>query len=329
MSKKQLHKIENKTILITGGAGFIGSHLCEKFVENNKIVVYDNFRRNALQYTAIQSHKNLTLIQGDILDGNKVQNIFRTYSIDCVLHLAAIAGVSSYYKNPLETLSVDVWGTYHILNFSAEYGIKHVVLFSSSEVYGVEASNATEESPTIQGPATDSRWSYSVGKLAGDHFAFAFSKIKKLPITIIRPFNIYGPRQVGEGAISNFVLSAVQNKPLIVRGNGKQRRAWCYIDDLVDGVIKIISCNNSHNEIFNLGNPREIVTVTQLAKKILHRANSKSNIMYKEHLFTDITNRSPNIKKAEALLSYRPKVMLNEGLKKTINWFEIYEKTGH
>lgn len=316
MQKKLLR---NKKILITGGAGFIGSFLCERLVKNNTLTVFDTLRRNALQYSPVLNHKNLHLITGDVLDQSTLSQVVKDK--DVVIHLAAIAGVSSYYKNPLQTLEVDAWGTYGVLNAANEHKVNHVILFSTSEVYGPHAQDVTEKSLTVQGPATDSRWSYAVGKLIGDHFAFAFSKMKKLNITIVRPFNIYGPRQVGEGAIQIFITQALQNTPLVIRGDGTQKRAWCYIDDFIDGVCQMINNKQAYNQIFNLGNPEAFISVTDLAKLIIRLSKSTSQIEHTPHAFTDIINRSPSIKKAQQIIGYDPHVSMQRGLEQTIDWF--------
>ena len=239
---------------------------------------------------------------------------------ELVVHLAAIAGVSSYYKNPLKTLEVDAWGTYNTLKLAAKLGVKQVIMASSSEVYGPEAKDVTEESLTAQGPATASRWSYGVGKLVGDHFGLAFAKMTRLKVTIVRPFNIYGPRQVGEGAIQIFVPLALKNKTLQVKGSGRQARAWCYIDDCVEAILKMIGNSKAYNQIFNIGNPSEPVTVKQLAERTVKLAQSKSKLEFISQPFAEINYRSPDVTKAKKMLGYQPQVSLNEGLKRTINW---------
>ena len=325
MSKKLQSPIKNKKILITGGAGFIGSHLAEALVQNNRVTIFDNLRRNALQYTDIQNHKNINIVKGDVLDKKNLEDTIKGQ--DYVVHLAAIAGVSSYYKNPLATLEVDAWGTYNVLDISSRLGIKHVITSSTSEVYGINAKDVSETSSTVQGPATDSRWSYAVGKLVGDHFAFAFSKVKKLPVTIVRPFNVYGPRQVGEGAIQIFVKQSLEGEPLTIRGKGKQKRAWCYITDFIQAIIQIMGNPNAFGEIFNIGNDKEIVDAQQLATIIKEITQSRSVLEYMDNPFTEIEYRSPNIEKARKLLGYTPSVSLHNGLKHTIDWYKSYEKT--
>ncbi|MFH1856957.1 MAG: NAD-dependent epimerase/dehydratase family protein [Candidatus Omnitrophota bacterium] len=311
--------IKNKKILITGGGGFIGSHLCQALVENNKITVYDNGRRDALQYTGLQNHKNLTFVKDDILNFENLKKSVKGQ--DIVLHLAAIAGVSSYYKHPLKTMEVNTIGAYNALKASAETGVKLFVNFSTSEVYGPFIFNAEEEGQTHQGPATVSRWSYSVSKLTTDHFSFAFFKEKKLPIISVRPFNIYGPGQIGEGAIQIFAKRAIDGEDLVVLGDGLQIRAWCYISDFVEGVLLCLENKNAIGHIFNIGNPAATVTILELAKKIKNMFDSKSKIVFQENKFTDVRVRVPSIETAKNILGFEPKVDLEEGLEKAIEWY--------
>lgn len=323
MSKKPFPKISQKKIVITGGAGFIGSHLAEILVDDNSVTIFDNFRRNALQYTSLQSHRNINLVRGDVLNIRQLQKVL--VGNDIVIHAAAVAGVSSYYSNPLVTLEIDALGGYNVLKIASESSLKQVIIFSSSEVYGTHGGPISETTPTCQGPTTDSRWSYAVGKLTSDHFAFAFAKMTKLNITIIRPFNIFGPGQVGEGAIQQFVPQALNNQPLIVRGNGKQVRAWCYIKDFVRGVMHILGNKKAYNQIFNIGNPDNTITITDLAANIIKLTKSRSKMIMKPHQFTDIDHRVPNIDKASKILDYKPSILLNEGLLETIAWYKRYQ----
>jgi nucleoside-diphosphate-sugar epimerase len=319
MSKRQLVKKKGRKILITGGAGFIGSHLVERLVETDQITVFDNFRRDALSFTLSKKHPNLTLVTGNVLNAKALERTIPGHEI--VVHLAAIAGVTSYERNPLLTLEVDAWGTYNILKIAAQNHIKQVILSSSSEVYGPYATQVSETALTTQGPATESRWSYGVGKLVGDHFAFAFTKMTDLPITIMRPFNIYGPRQIGEGAVQIFIKQALRNEDITINGDGKQKRAWTFIDDCVDGFISSIGNSHAFAQIFNIGNPFTMITVYELAKMVIRLAKSKSQIRMQPLKGAEIIARSPDIRKAKKLLDYNPKVSFEDGLKKTILWF--------
>lgn len=325
MLKKHLSNFSSTKILITGGAGFIGSHIVETLVKKHRITVYDNFRRNALQYLSKDFTQRINVIEGDVLNEKLIDSAIKGKEI--VFHLAAIAGVSSYEKNPLLTLEVDAFGTYYVLKACAKHNIKQVFILSSSEVYGAEAQNITEDDVTCQGAATESRWSYSTGKLLGDHFAFAFSKVKKVNITILRPFNIYGPRQVGESAMQIFIHQALSNLPITINGNGKQTRAWCHVNDFLQGLTKCLLNSKAYNQIFNIGNPDELINITQLARQIKTFTHSNSPIIYVKQKGAEVHRRSPNITKAKQILDFKPKISISEGLASTIDWYKrIYEK---
>lgn len=321
MSKKQLTKIRNKKILITGGAGFIGSSLVKEFASNYELTVLDNFRRNSLQFLPKKIIPNIHIIKGDVLDNKKLEQAIKGQ--DFIIHLAAIAGVSSYLENPLKTLEVDALGTYYVLKAAAKFKLKQVILLSSSEVYGTLAENVNEGSNSIQGPATESRWSYAVGKLVGDHFAFAFSRMNGLNVTILRPFNIYGPGQVGEGAMHSFILNALQNKPLLIRGDGMQTRAWCYITDFVHSITLVLDNQKAFNQIFNIGNPSAYITVKKLAELIKDYSKSDSKIQYVKPTTSEILRRRPNIQKATKILGFKPKVQLDIGIRGSIEWYRV------
>lgn len=309
--------IKKKRILITGGGGFIGSHLAYQLANTNQVTIFDNGRRNAVQFLPDDIKKKIKVITGDILD--KKQLLKALQKQDIILHLAAIAGASSYEKNPLQTLQVNLEGTINLLSIIKNSHIDQVVLFSSSEVYGAHAKNVNETMVTAIGPAYESRWSYAISKLAADHYALAAHKIENIPITIIRPFNVYGPGQIGEGAVSNMLKNALQKKEVVITGKGSQMRSWCYIDDFIQAVALILE-KKITGEIFNIGNPKEYYSVFELAKKIQSITGAK--IKYTSAVKSEIFERRPDIKRAKQLLSFKPHVKLDNGLIKTKHWFE-------
>jgi len=312
-------EIKNKNIFITGGCGFIGTWLIGKLIQNNRIWCYDNGRRFSPRMKELLKHRNLTLIKGDILDKEKLEKSLPKKS-DIVMHLAAIAGVSSYYKMPLETIKINVIGTYNLLETVKDRGVGLFVDFSTSEVYGKHASNVSEESDTSQGPISDLRWTYSISKIASEELSHCYHHKYGLPVVSVRPFNIYGPGQVGEGAVQIFVSNALKDKTIYVTGDGSQIRAWCYIEDFVDGIFRCILKKDAVGEVFNIGNEKCAVTTMALAKKIIKLSGSKSKILTRPHMGTDIGKRIPDISKARKILGYRPSVGLDEGLSRTIEW---------
>lgn len=313
-------KIKGKNIFITGGSGFIGSAIASRLIEHNRIWCYDNLRRFSARMKELLRHRNMTFIKGDILDKKKLGRSIPK-NIDIIMHLAAIAGVSSYYQMPLETMKVNVLGTYNILEAVKDRSPELFIDFSTSEVYGRRAENVSEDDDTRQGPISDLRWTYSISKIAAEEFTHCYHHKYGLPVVSIRPFNIYGPGQVGEGAIQIFIAKALKNETIYVNGDGSQVRAWCHIDDLVEGALRCIAFRKkSAGESFNIGNPSGKATSLGLARLIVKLSGSKSKIKLRRIAHSDIDYRVPDISKAKALIGYRPKVGLKEGLAGTIEW---------
>jgi len=310
--------IKGKKIFITGGRGFISSHLCEKLILDNKLILFDNFHRDGFQYSQLTSHKDITTIAKDVLDKKALTESMK--GCDIVIHCAAIAGIDTVIKKPITTMQVNLIGTLNVLNAMIENNIKRLINFSTSEVYGPYVYKGTEDDLTTQGPIGQMRWTYAVSKLAAEHLAHCFGEEHSIKVTSIRPFNIYGPRQVGEGAIQKFISSAVLNKDIFITGDGTQIRAWCYIDDFVNGVLVSLSNDRSVGEVFNIGNPQGTITILKLAKKIISLAKSKSKIIFNESAGPDVEIRVPSIKKAIDYLGYEAKVSLDEGILETIKW---------
>lgn len=311
--------LKNKKIFLTGGSGFIGTALCERLARDNQIVIYDSGHRNALKYTDLLKQPNFRFIKGNILDKGKLKQALR--KADIIIHLAAIAGIDSVGVSPLETMKVNLIGTYNILEALKNHSLERFIYFSTSEVYGPYVFRADEERKTTQGSVSVLRWNYSVSKLAGEHLAYSYFTERGLPLVVVRPFNIYGPRQIGEGAVHKFVVNAIQNRDLIIYGDGTQIRAWCYIDDLVDAVLKTLVEAKAVGSIINIGNPNGTITVLGLAEKIIELSQSKSKIVFKKRNYPDVELRVPNIEKARKLLGHIPKSGLDEGLKRTIEWY--------
>ncbi len=316
--------IVGKKLFITGGAGFIATNLIKRLIADNEIVVYDNLSRNALKDSNLWDHPNLKVIQGDVLDYEFLKvNI--PQDVDIVLHMAAIAGIDTVIKNPVKTMEVNIIGTYYVLKALMELRLldklERFVNFSTSEVFGINAFRVNEKAPTNLQPVGEARWTYSVSKLAGEHLVYSFHKQFGLLAVTVRPFNVYGPGQVGEGAIHHFVVRAIKNEPLIIHGEGDQIRSWCYIDDMVNGVLLCLEKEEAVGEVFNIGNPKGTITILGLAEKIIQLANSSSQIVHVPKNYVDVELRIPSIEKAKELLGFEPKVDLNEGLKRTIEWY--------
>lgn len=313
--------IKNKKILLTGGAGFIGTKLCYKLGEKNELLIYDNLYRNSIKHTGLLNSGNIKLVNGDILDSNKIKKTLDEFNPNIVIHLAAVAGIDTVIKNPLTTMKVNMLGTYHVLEALKDHKIDRFIDFSTSEVFGSYAYKVDEGHTTNLAPVGEARWTYSVSKLAGEHLAHSYYKEYGLPIVTVRPFNIYGDGQVGEGAIHQFVVRAIRNEQIQIHGDGDQIRSWCFIDDFIDGVILCLGNKKAIGQAFNIGNPRGTITISMLAKLIKTIANSKSEIIYVPKNYVDVELRIPSIEKAKKILKFNPKFDLDEGLKKTIEWY--------
>ena len=313
--------LDGSTILITGGAGFIGTALTKRLIENNRVRIFDNLRRNALTTAGLDKHPNVELIVGDVRDERALRAAMQ--GADYVVHMASIAGVDTVLKNPVLTMEVSLQGTMNALKAAHEAGgVRRFIDFSTSEVFGTYAFRVREADVTSLGAVGEARWTYAVSKLATEHLAHNYYSQYALPTCSIRPFNIYGPGQVGEGAIHAFVTRALRNEPLIIHNQGDQIRAWCYIDDIIHAVMRALVADGAVGQAFNIGNPRSTVTIYHLARMVIAAAKSSSEIRFVRWDFTDVELRVPDVKKAEELLGFRAETDLDVGLERTIEWYK-------
>jgi len=317
--------IKGKKLFITGGAGFIATNLIKRLADDNQLIIYDNLSRNSLQDSGLWHHPNLRVVQGDILDFDLLKKSIPG-DVDLVLHMAAIAGIDTVIKNTVKTMEVNMIGTYQVLRALSELRltdkIERFVNFSTSEVHGITAFRVDEKASTNLQPVGEARWTYSVSKLAGEHLTFSYFKEHGLRAVVVRPFNVYGPGQVGEGAIHHFVVRAIKNQPLLIHGDGDQIRSWCYVDDMVDGLALCLEHEAAVGQVFNIGNPKGTITILGLAEKIIQLASSSSRIVHVPKTYVDVELRVPNIEKAKNLLGFEPKIDLNDGLTRTIKWYQ-------
>jgi UDP-glucose 4-epimerase len=310
--------LQDKTIFLTGGAGFIGSTLIGRLIENNHVIVFDNLSRNALAGLPYASHKNLSILVGDVTDAEALQASMIEADPHIVVHMAAIAGIDTVIKSPTTTMRVNLMGTLNALESARHVKrLERFIDFSTSEVFGSNAFRAEESGLASIGAVGEARWIYAVSKLTGEHMAHAYHREFSLPAVTLRPFNVYGPGQVGEGAIHRFVTQALQHKDIEIHGDGTQIRAWCYVDDMVNGLLVVMQHPKAIGESFNIGNARAVMTIFGLANAVVRVLNSKSAIRFVRKDYADIELRVPNVDKARNLIGFEAEVDLEEGIKRT------------
>jgi UDP-glucose 4-epimerase len=312
---------EGKTVFITGGAGFIGSTLISRLVEHNHVVVYDNLRRNSLKHQPFKDHPNLRVVVGDILDPVRLRAAMA--GADLIVHCAAVAGIDTVIQSPVTTMRVNVIGSAHVLEAAA--ALEHcerVVCFSTSEIFGQHSFRSRESDVAVTGGVGEARWCYGVSKLAVEHLAIAYHKETGLPTTVVRPFNVYGPGQVGEGALRTFIQRALRDEPIEIHGDGTQIRAWCFVRDMIDGVLLTLTHPKAVGESFNIGNQRAVTTIYGLANTVTRVLNSASPLVFTHKDYLDVELRVPSVHKARELLGFEAKVDLEEGIRLTAAYYQ-------
>ena len=301
-------------ILVTGGAGFIGSHLCERLIsDGHTVTAIDNFSTGrASNLSNLQGSNNFTLVEGSILDVHVLKPLIE--NTDYVFHLAAAVGVFNIVNNPLASLLTNIRGTENILE-AAHATKTPVFLTSSSEVYGKNISDSLKESDDrILGSPVTLRWSYSEAKAIDESLAYAYFIEKQLETRIVRFFNTVGPRQLGAYGmvVPRFVKAALTNEPITIFGDGNQTRCFAHVYDVVDAVIAIAFADNTVGKVVNIGNDFEI-SINLLAKKIIEETGSKSEMVYVPYEeaygdgFEDMERRVPNIDLINQLVGWKPK----------------------
>jgi len=301
-------------ILVTGGAGFIGSHLCERLInDSHNVVALDiSSTGRVSNLEKIIDSPSFQLIEGSILDTDLLNSIMAV--VDYVFHLAAAVGVFNIVKNPLESLLTNIRGTENVLEAAESLGVP-VFLTSSSEVYGKNVSDSLKESDDrILGSPTTLRWSYSEAKAIDESLAYAYHVEKGLTTRIIRFFNTVGPRQLGAYGmvVPRFVNAAIKDEPITIYGDGNQTRCFAHVYDAIDAVMAVAFAENTVGKVINIGNNYEI-SIIALAEKIIKQLGSKSEIIYVPYQeaygegFEDMERRVPNLALIEELVGWSPK----------------------
>lgn len=306
--------------LITGGAGFIGSHLVEKLVSSeHEVTVLDNLTSGSAQ-NLIEVKNQIRLIEGSILDRALIDNLVPKN--DFIVHLAATLGVLNIVTKPLESLETNLIGTEVVLQAASKFN-KPILLASSSEIYGKNNKvPLNEEDDRILGHPLKLRWSYSEAKAIDESLGYFFYLKNKLPIRIVRLFNTVGPRQIGDYGmvIPRFVNAALKNDPLEVYGSGDQIRCFCHVSDVINALIKVIDSDKTAGQVFNIGNNQPI-SIMNLAKQVIQitGSNSKINKLSYEQAYPsgyeDMNTRVPDISKIEQFLGWRPEISLDQIIK--------------
>jgi UDP-glucose 4-epimerase len=309
-------------ILITGGAGFVGSHLTDRLIsDGHSVVILDDVSTGRLEnLKQYESHSNFEYINGSVLDQGLLESTVK--DVDYIFHLAAAVGVFNIVNHPLSSLVTNIRGTENVLEAALTKNTP-VFLSSSSEVYGKNSSDSLKESDDrILGSPTTLRWSYSEAKAIDETLAFAYWAEKKLPTRIVRFFNTVGPRQVGAYGmvIPRFVSMALKNEPITIYGNGEQTRCFGHVYDVIDAVVSVAFSDKTIGKVINIGNNFEI-SMNDLAKKIIEETGSKSEIKYIPYSeaygngFEDMERRVPNIDLIKSLTGWQPKRDLTQIIK--------------
>ena len=302
-------------ILVTGGAGFLGSHLCDRLIDQgHEVICLDNFfTGNKQNIRHLLQHDHFELIRHDVTDPFKVE-------VDQIYNLACPASPVHYQRNPIKTIKTSVMGAINVLGLAKRTGAR-VLQASTSEVYGdPEVHPQTEDYRGNVNPIGP-RACYDEGKRCAETLFFDYHRQNKVNIRVMRIFNTYGPRMDPKDGrvVSNFIVQALENKPITIYGEGLQTRSFCYIDDLLEGMIRFINHESLVGPV-NIGNPGEF-TILELAKKVIEKTGSNSKIIYKDLPTDDPLQRKPDIDLAKKKLNWEPKIDLEEGLDKTVHYF--------
>ncbi len=310
------------TILITGGAGFIGSHLAERLLKDgNKVIVIDNLSTGSLEnIESFKEHRAFEFIEGDIRNIKTVEPLIERS--EAVYHLAAAVGVRLIADDPVHTIATNIGGTEIVLDIANKFG-NRMLIASSSEVYGKgEAIPFKEEDDIVLGSTSLSRWSYACSKAIDEFLGLAYYQQYGLGVVIGRFFNTIGPRQKGEYGmvVPRFVQKALSNEPIMIYGTGKQTRCFCYVEDLIEAIINLMNCNQAEGKVYNIGSNEEIA-IEDLADKIIEMTDSKSKKQYVPYEVAygrpieDMMRRVPSAERIKKTIGWEPRTSLAETLR--------------
>jgi nucleoside-diphosphate-sugar epimerase len=311
--------IQGKKILITGGAGFIGTHIAQRLAPHNEVTLLDIDLEGPLRYSPLAADDRVRKIYGDVRVFDQVAD--EVGRCDILLHYASILGVKKVIENSRETIETILFGTRNVLEAARQNPrIERIVNISTSEVYG-NIMDAREGAAASVGTGNDARLCYASAKLMGEHIVWAYHRDFGLPTVIVRPFNIFGPLRTASNAVGVFIVKALAGRDVTLHGDGSQLRSWCYIDDFCDAMLGCIESPGAVGEDFNVGNPVTAVTIYDLAERIIRLSASKSRLITTPYTYTDIGVRAPNSTKARERVGYEPKFDMDKALVPTIDWY--------
>jgi UDP-glucose 4-epimerase len=313
--------LTGKRVVITGGAGFIGTALARRLADENDVILFDNLHRDAFAGTDLEEHPHVTLVVGDVLDASAL--VRAVADATHIVHAAAIAGVDTVLESPVRTMRVNVIGTSNALEaaVATQATVERFLDFSTSEVFGTQAFRVSEGEARTIGSVGEARWTYAVSKLAGEHMVHAYHDELALPTVTVHPFNVYGPGQIGGGAIRAFIEAALAGRDLTIHGDGSQIRAWCFVDDMVEALLLCLERPEAVGHAFNIGDPRSTLTILDLAHRIKRLAGAPGEIVFQPLHYADVELRIPAVEKARELLGWEAQVELDDGLERTIAWY--------
>jgi len=308
-----------KTIVVAGGSGFIGSHLCEYLLKkNNRVICIDNNYSSSKQNIFhLLREKNFVFLRKNIIN-----KIIINEKIDEIYHLASPASPKKYQQDPIFTIKSNIHGSINLLELAKTHNAK-ILFTSTSEVYGDPLLHPQDENYNGNVNPNGPRACYDESKRLGETIFIEYHKLFKIKIKIVRLFNTYGPKmQKDDGrVISNFITQAINGKPLTIYGNGNQTRSFCYVDDMIDGLVKFMNSSIKHTGPCNIGNPSEF-KLTEIVKIISEISNNKINVIKLPLPEDDPKQRKPDINKIMSIINWQPKIQIKEGLTNTYNYFK-------
>ena len=314
---------DDRPVLVTGGRGFLGSHICLRLAAlappGCEVISLDNGTRDCFAALNVAAPPSLRFIEGDLLNSEAWLPQVGRPSV--VVHCAALAGVSTYYKQPTAVLRVNGLGSAQLFESLVALEPELVVNLSTSEVYGPHAEGVSEGDLTPVGPVSDPRWAYAASKVFAEHLLFATAREHGLRVVSLRPFNVYGPGQVGEGAVRNFCDRAARGAALSVTGDGSPTRAWLYVDDFTRAVFAVVGDERCWGNTYNVGDPQARISTLQLAMQINKLASNATPIEFEPHLGQDVLHRWPRVDALFDATGWQPQVSLDEGLRRTLEFW--------